>query len=364
MVDAQKTHTIEETQPKVDWDLGTAYDLMMSLEVLHNPENFGLRASWAAGVRSRVPSDERSILEDSLHIIYVPLTWVHSLQSPKDGATALWSLSQVSPSERLPTLALSKEGPKESEQILREVWERRAWEDKDLENLKKSIKSKKGHSPKHLDIVLDWWSRPEEFGERYLKALQSYYQEFFAEEERRILPALKQSIEQAQELAEKAALPELIETLSQGVKLSIEPDMTEVIFAPSYWITPLILYNLVDRQRMIVMFGARPADASLVPGEMVPDAILRALKALADPTRLKILRYLSQEPLAPAQLARRLRLRPPTVIHHLEVLRLAGLVILNLEVPGERKYAARSEGLEDTFANLQGFLQSDLTKSI
>ena len=111
---------------------------------------------------------------------------------------------------------------------------------------------------------------------------------------------------------------------------------------------------------MIFVYGARPSDASLVPGEVVPDALLRGLKALAEPTRLKIIRYLSQEPLSPAQLSRRLRLRPPTVVHHLEILRLAGLVRLNLEVPGERKYAARLEGLEDTFKNITEFLQADL----
>jgi hypothetical protein len=35
-------------------------------------------------------------------------------------------------------------------------------------------------------------------------------------------------------------------------------------------------------------------------------------------------------------------------------------VRLNLEVPGERKYAARIEGLEDTFTNIKEFLQADL----
>lgn len=364
-MDALKNHTIEEEiLPRIAWDLGTAYDLMMSLEILHNPESFGLRASWAAGVRSRVPTEERSVLEDSLKLIYVPLAWIHTLPDPKDGTTALWSLGQVPPSERLPTLANFGEEPSDYEQILQEVWDRRAWNDDKLERLKNIFKGKKGHSPKDITTTLEWWSRPEEFGERYLKALQSYYQEFFAEEERRIQPALRWSIEQAQELAEKASLPELIETLSQGVKLSVEPEVTDVVFVPSYWITPLILYKLIDSHRMIFLFGARPADASLVPGELVPDALLRALKALADPTRLKILRYLSEEPLAPAQLSRRLRLRSPTVIHHLEVLRLAGLVILNLEDPGERKYAARIDGLEDTFVNLKGFLKSDLTELI
>ncbi len=365
-MDALKEKTAaEEKKPKLNWELGTAYDLMMSLEVLHNPEDFGLRASWAAGVRSRVPADERGVLEDSLHLIYVPLTWIHKLPEPKDAASALWALRQIPPAERLPALAECEEPPSEYDEIRTRVLERRAWDEDDLEQLWKIFKGKKDHSKGHsksdATTVLKWWSRPEEFGEIYLNALQSYYQEFFAEEERRIKPALQRSVEQSQELAKSIALPDLIEQLSQGVQLLIEPEVTELIFAPSYWITPLILYSSVANGQMIFLYGARPADASLVPGEVVPDALLRALKALADPTRLKIIRYLSKEPLSPAQLARRLRLRPPTVIHHLEVLRLAGLVRLNLEIPGERKYAARIEGLEDTFINIKEFLQADQT---
>ena len=36
--------------PRLSFDFGTAYDLFISLQVLHYPEKFGLRASWAAGV--------------------------------------------------------------------------------------------------------------------------------------------------------------------------------------------------------------------------------------------------------------------------------------------------------------------------
>ena len=107
----------------------------------------------------------------------------------------------------------------------------------------------------------------------------------------------------------------------------------------------------------IFVFGARPPEASLVPGEMVPDALLRALKALSDPTRLRILHYLAQEPLTPAHLARRLRLRAPTVTHHLKTLRLAGLVQFSVgEGKEARQYATRSEALEGTCDALKSFL--------
>jgi DNA-binding transcriptional ArsR family regulator len=358
-MEAVKEKTTGQKIPSLTWEIGTAYDLMMSIEVLHNPESFGLRPSWAAGVRSRVPASQRSMLEDSLKLIYVPLAWIHTLPEPKDSASVLWALRQMDPEKMLLNMFHQGKPASEYDQILDRVYQQRTWEEQDLEQLQKVVKGKKGHSKKDLQIVLDWWSRPDEFGERYLQALQSYYQEFFAEEEQRINPALQKANEQARERAQKANLPELIETLSQGVQIFIDPEVTELVFVPSYWITPLILYNSLTPQQMIFVYGARPADASLVPGEVVPDALLRGLKALAEPTRLKIMRYLSQEHLSPAQLSRRLRLRPPTVVHHLELLRLAGLVRLNLEVPGERKYAARLEGLEDTFNNITEFLQAD-----
>ena len=356
---ASEEQISKQKEPRLIWEMSTAYDLMMSIEVLHNPEKFGLRPSWAAGVRSRVPSSERSVLEDSLKLFYVPISWLHSLPEPKDSEAALWALRQMAPEDRLRKLSLHGKPDSEYNQILAGVFERRAWNEQDFEQLQKVIKGKKGYSKKDLQSILEWWSRPDEFGERYLAALQSYYQEFFAEEEQRIKPALQRANEHAQEIAQQKNLPELIENLSQGVKLFIDSEVNEVICVPSFWITPLILFDSITAHQMLLVYGARPSDASLVPGDVVPDSLLRGLKALADPTRLKIIRYLTHEPLSPAQLSRRLRLRPPTVVHHLEILRLAGLVRLNLEIPGERKYSARREGLDDTFSNITDFFQAE-----
>ena len=57
-------------KPIIHWDWGTAYDLFASLHVLHHPEKFGLRGSWAAGVRSRLTVPQRTILEDSQKLFF------------------------------------------------------------------------------------------------------------------------------------------------------------------------------------------------------------------------------------------------------------------------------------------------------
>jgi DNA-binding transcriptional ArsR family regulator len=344
--------------PIILWDLGTAYDLFTSLYVLHHPDRFGLRASWAAGVRSRLPAQHRTMLEDSLDLFPVPIAWLYSLPAPKDADTALSALARLLPGERLPALALHPDLSEEISQTLKEVYDRRMWDDSALDALRTSFQQlARPTRPRMLVNILEWWSRPDEFGERYLAALQSYQAVFFHEEERRIRPVLEQARQEAQKRVEKLEFAQLVEALSQGAQITMLSDAALVVLAPSYWTTPLVIYGRIGPDSMLMLFGGRPSDMPLVPGEQVPDALLRALKALSDPTRLRILRYLADEPQTPSQLSRRLRLRTPTMTHHLNALRLAGLVHLVVEKEGERRYTIRSQALGDTFAVLKHFLE-------
>ena len=348
----------EGLQPKISWEQGTGYDLFISLAVLHSPERFGLRASWAAGVRSRLATEERKTLEQAEKLFQSPLQWVYSLPQPRDASSVIWALRQVPTAERLAALTLYTGGDPQLAEVLQRVMAKRGWNDADLETLRDAYRRERHETlrPKALAEILDIWKQPEMFGERYLAAIQAYYQVFFAEEEQRILPALEQGVAQARHMAAQMALPELFEQLSQGVTIPDLLERAELIFVASFWCTPLVFIRKLDERRALLTFGVRPADASLVPGEVVPDALLQALKAMADPTRLRILRYLAQEPLAPAELARRLRLRAPTVTHHLSALRLAGLVHITLEAGDERHYTARQETIENLQKQIKDFL--------
>lgn len=357
--------------PAIEWDFGTAYELFISLHVLLEPETFGVRASWAAGIRSRIPAAERKLLEDVYAITGVPLEWIHSLPAPKDAITALWALKQIPPERRVIELhrldqpCTRGETPEEDEKhkrfnetLLRIVTER-AWKPEDADFFLKIYNKKHGAVKKEaIERALDWWSRPEEFGEGFLSALQSYYQSFFEEEEKRVAPVLTEALERARELSATLTLEELFAELSQGVQLGDELRASKIVFAPAFWTTPLIFFEKLDADTQLVVFGARPTEMSIVPGETLPDGLVRSLKALADPTRLKILFYLSRESLTPSELARRLHLRAPTVTHHLSELRLASLVELSFENE-ERRYAIRKQALDSTFSSLSSFLKGN-----
>lgn len=354
--------------PEIQWDFGTAYELFISLHVLHNPDHYGVRPSYAAGVRSRIPAAERKFLEDVYPFLFIPLKWIHSLPTPKDAISALWSLKQISPAERMPKLYRlndlhegenleDAEKHKKYHEIFSRIMAEGKWNPEDSESLLK-IFSKKGESVKKeaLERYLNWWSRPAEFGEAFLSTMQAYYQAFFEEEEKRVEPVLKAGVRRAQEMAATMKFEELFSELSQGVQWGGEFLSKKIIIAPAFWITPLIFFDKLDKDTLLLIFGARPADLSVIPGETLPEGLVRSLKALADPTRLKILFYLSHESLAPSELARRLHLRAPTVTHHLNELRLASLVNVTIEGQ-EKKYRVRQEALQSMFTNLQDFLK-------
>jgi DNA-binding transcriptional ArsR family regulator len=147
----------------------------------------------------------------------------------------------------------------------------------------------------------------------------------------------------------------LIAELSQGIRFT-EDLGKELIVVPTFWMTPLVSLDPIGQDRKLFLFGTRPSTMSAIPGELVPDGMLIALKALADPTRLKILRYLSQQEMTPSELSRRLNLRAPTVTHHLKELRLAGLI--HVTIRGQEKlYRTRLGALDSIHTDLKGFLK-------
>ncbi len=346
-------------EQRIEWDIGTAYDFFISLWALHEPKHLGLRGAWAAGVRSRLPGPERDALQRITSLVW-PLAWVYTLPAPKDARMVLDALHALQGPERL--LALLPNAPDSVVSLWRSVAERGAWTQAEYKQLVDEMgegdwkKRSSATVRKAAEDFLDLWTDPVGAADSLMSAYTCYYDVFFAEEEARIRPALEAALARAQAQAQSLdRWDELLEELSQGVRVVKDWENKTLILAPSYWGTPLAVMANFEPNKLLFLFGARPAGESLIPGEVVPDALYQALKALADPTRLRILRYLTDEPLTPAELARRLRLRAPTVIHHLDALRLARLVIVALDTEGKR-YAVRPEAIDAVFQLLNQFI--------
>jgi DNA-binding transcriptional ArsR family regulator len=343
--------------PTITWDTGTAYDFIISLLVLHNAADFGLRPAWAAGVRQRISSPRRDFLERMYSYAGSGLEWVCTLPKPKDASTALHAAADLAPADRFEALSLASEITADVRKVLHTVAGQRKATATDRDFLRTNFIQRGQHlSSTALEDLIKAWLNIDASGENLLSALQEYYDVFFAEEETRIRPALETGLEHAHELADRMQVAALVDELSHGVRIADLETIRTIILAPSYWTSPLVFHIRPKPSQALIVFGVRSPVESVAPGADAPDLLVTALKSLADPTRLRILRYLSGKPLAPAELARLLRLRPPTVTHHLQALRLAGLVQVTVNEKNERRYAARLETLNELNIALQEFL--------
>lgn len=355
--------TISDTSGKytLDWEIGSAYDFFASLEVLHYPKKFGLRGAWAAGVRSRVSQEDRNVLEKISNIINIPFRWIHSLPEPRDIATVLYTLKTLPEEDRIVDILFSPEQG-EFKKVYLKVARAGYWEEEDLDQLTELYHTLGHNVPrKKVEKQIDMWSKAGPLCKEILPSLQNYYDAFFVEEEKRILPKLEQAVETCRQRAGEIDFPQLLDELTRGLNLTEVLQRKNILLVPSFWVYPLVNYHFLSEDSVLLIYGARSPEESLDPGEVVPDELLLALKALADPTRLRILRYLGDESLTSAELARRLRLRAPTLTHHLHSLRLAGLVRISSKGKLERKYSVRTEAVNTAFASLKSFLAAKST---
>jgi DNA-binding transcriptional ArsR family regulator len=340
------------------WNTGTAYDFFISLLALHRAADFGLRPNWTAGVRQRLSTTQREFLELLYSFASPPLDWISSLPEPKDVLPVLRQAAELAPADRLRTLTLPMEIPGEVREILERIAERRKATAEEKETLGRGLSRRNEHfKAAEVEALLKVWKDPERSSELLMSTLQEYYRSFFADEESRIRPVLQAGLEHARELSGRVTVPALVEELSRGVHFEDVASTRELILVPSYWLTPLVFPTNPAKGKMQIVFGCRPELQSIAPGAETPSLLINALKSLADPTRLRILRYLSGEPLTPTELSRLLRLRPPTVLHHLQALRLAELVAIRVSENGEKRYTARPETLNTIFSSVNEFLK-------
>ncbi|MDR5708588.1 MAG: metalloregulator ArsR/SmtB family transcription factor [Armatimonadota bacterium] len=191
---------------------------------------------------------------------------------------------------------------------------------------------------------------PREVQEGLVWLLRRFYQAAYAPEEKRILPLLQQDAARKRERARCLTPQRFVEEATGG--LVLDPTaVSEVVVAPSHFVQP---YNLV------VDHGGIRTYITPLTGGAAPDtleAVRRVAKALADESRLRILRLLAERAMYTQQIAEALGTSHVTVLHHLAVLRAARLIRV-VERQQTRWYIFHPQGLESLLTHLRALLRS------
>ena len=234
-----------DRRPEILWDHGTAYDFFASLYVIHSPSDYGLRPSWAAGIRSRLSPSTRELCAATMPGLTVPLSWLYGLPEPKSARAVLDRLESMKPEEILPTVFVNPRHPGECDAVFLDILARGQWTPADLD----SCCSHMSHAGKKsaedtrtaISRLLDAWAQPAVFGEQWRASLREFYEVFYREEERRIAPDVERALARAQDLASRLSAAELFEELSQGIRMADHLSHRSIVFIPCYWCSPRIL---------------------------------------------------------------------------------------------------------------------------
>jgi DNA-binding transcriptional ArsR family regulator len=186
---------------------------------------------------------------------------------------------------------------------------------------------------------------------RLLTLLPRWYEQVFQPLAAEAMGAVERDAAARRELVATHSVEELVELTTSGVQYTPGPEIRRVAFFPTYWLRPWLM--LIDHKDVKVF--CYPAGEPAASGEEpTPAQLARLFKALGDEGRLRILKDLSEGPLALGEAADLLGVAKSTAHHHLAVLRSAGLVLVRDEP--EKVYMLRVD-LPRVGALLDAFLR-------
>jgi len=144
---------------------------------------------------------------------------------------------------------------------------------------------------------------------------------------------------------------QMVAAVIDGWDYIAEPGINAVLLVPSRVIWPNS--HVFDHQSTkMICYPVAPAEAGQASG--LPPELLGRFQGVADERRLMILRVIAKEELTAQEIATRLATGLTTLLHHLDVLREAGLV----SVSGDRRrtYRLRRVALTELHHSLERYL--------
>ncbi|MGG6311095.1 ArsR/SmtB family transcription factor [Paenibacillus macerans] len=184
----------------------------------------------------------------------------------------------------------------------------------------------------------------------YVPLLKTWNQLYFGKTEPQLNPLLKEDALEKNTLLQKMDIAALIEYASGGLVLEPLKPISQVVLTPSIHFRPINTYVFYEN----VLFIQYPLDLPEIDEDEPPMVLKRLTRALAEPQRLRLLRYVADEPKSIQELLKDLGEPKERLMHDLMRLRVAGLLRIHLLAQDTEKFSIRPDGA----AELQMFLET------
>lgn len=184
----------------------------------------------------------------------------------------------------------------------------------------------------------------------YIPLLKCWQRLYFGPIENQFLPLLEEDAAEKHTLLQKMDTDALIEYASGGLVLEPLKPIAQVVLTPSIHFRPINTYVFYEN----VLFIQYPLDIPELDEDEPPMVLKRLTRALAEPQRLRLLRYVADEPKSMQEMLTDLGEPKEQLMHDLMRLRVAGLLRIHLLAQDTEKFSIRPDGA----AELQMFLES------
>ncbi len=194
-------------------------------------------------------------------------------------------------------------------------------------------------------------------GERliFVGMLRQWYEGFFAAEAERIMPSLRREVEFQKKRQMLLPPAQIFTEVIHGIAFEMPAHVTRIILAPSVMIMPIVFSFTVDDTLTYCYPILESAKTAAEQEANSRREMVRLFEALADDTRLRILRHLADRQMYLTELSEHLKLTKATTRHHMIRLRAAGLVTVHMR-DHLSYYSLRRETLEEPSHILARFL--------
>ncbi|MEG6589780.1 ArsR family transcriptional regulator [Paenibacillus barengoltzii] len=184
----------------------------------------------------------------------------------------------------------------------------------------------------------------------YIPLLKCWHRLYMSTIEHQFLPLLEEDAAEKHTLLQKMDTDALIEYASGGLVLEPLKPISLVVLTPSIHFRPINTYVFYEN----VLFIQYPLDIPELDEDEPPMVLKRLTRALAEPQRLRLLRYVADEPKSMQDMLKDLGEPKDQLMHDLMRLRVAGLLRIHLLAQDTEKFSIRPDGA----AELQMFLES------
>ena len=300
-------------------------EAVLSLHVLMHPKEHPLQHPWIREMRTLSPGLKREIR--AFHFLYSDITCDFMLperadapQSFGDALAGFASLSAERAQYELARPTFHYLGENESPESL------------DRDEVRELVRSQLGE-----ELGQQLFDDPAAVQARVVDMLAGYWEQSFAEEWQRLEPILAEEVDRADgrdpiellaevraELMVDAEERLLVRRSIHHHTVAVEPG-NPLRLIPSVYVWPHVRVNCDAPYPLAVLYPPATMRNGLA-GTRPPEQLVAALRAAADPTRLRILQLVGEQPRSTEELAPLVGLSESGLSKHLRSLTEAGLL--------------------------------------